>query len=166
MSDQKIPAKNDKCSMNEKYSIYESLLQSYRTIFISSQSFLIAIGAILLDSDNPFWLLFTVFVLALVIIWVLWFPVVRARARLVDYYKFGFDSNKLGKDEDDYVHDKEFRNKVNKEVNKINWRPTRRKIDIYLPILFTIIWFALIVARLQMNNLKFIWFIIICLLVH
>ncbi|MFH1446217.1 MAG: hypothetical protein ABIG43_02255, partial [Chloroflexota bacterium] len=59
------------------------------------------------------------------------------------------------KREGDYVHNKKFRDKVNKEVQKegepplcTNWRQTRIKIDILLPIYSTIIWFVLILVKL------------------
>ncbi len=39
-----------------RWSVNESLLQSHRSIFISSQTFLIAVGAILLEIDKPEWL--------------------------------------------------------------------------------------------------------------
>ncbi len=146
MSDQNNSAKNEKWGTNE------TLLQSYRIIFISSQSFLLAFGAILFDSNTPLWLLITIVALTFVVIWGLWFPVVRARGLIVDFYKFNIYVNYPGR-EVNYVHDKKFRDKVNKEVKlplHSNWRQTRIKIDILLPIYFTILWFVLILAKLQM----------------
>jgi len=137
---------------NERWGTNESLLQSYRIIFISSQSFLIAFGAILFDSNTPLWLLITIVALTFVVIWGLWLPVVRARGLIVDFYKFNIYVNHPGR-ESDYVHDKKFRDKVNKEVKlplHSNWRQTRIKMDILLPIYFTILWFVLILAKLQM----------------
>lgn len=138
----------------EKWSVNESLLQSYRLIFISSQTFLIAVGALLLNKEQPRWLLDAVAGVA-IIIWILWFQVVTARHRVVDYYKFQLDKSLACKftccSVDEYVKDENGKRKaINHAIGKKNWRPTRIKIDFMLPLIFTAIWGLLVYARYKM----------------
>lgn len=101
------------------------------------------------------WLLATVAVCAAIIIWYLWFSVVTARHRVIDYYKFQLDESIACKftscAEDEYVKNKDGkRNAINHAIRKRNWRATRIKIDLLLPIMFSIIWLALVWARYKM----------------
>ncbi|RZB34634.1 MAG: hypothetical protein SRB1_00402 [Desulfobacteraceae bacterium Eth-SRB1] len=134
-----------------KWSVNESLLQSHRSIFISSQTFFIAVGALLLQTDKPEWLLWLLTGSGLTIIWWFWFRVVVIRARIVDYYKFQlYDQNKAIFDncsEEEYVKNKEKRDLINEKIGKSNWRTTRKKMDLGLPVIFSIIWLALLAAR-------------------
>ena len=138
-----------------KWSINESLLQSYRSIFISSQSFLIAAGAIFFDKSNL--LLFILSGIGILIIWYIWFPVVVIRHRISDYYKYILDlpEEKINKlcTATDYAINKEARRKANKIFNlkQGEWRLTRIKVDILIPILFTIIWICMVVATIQVS---------------
>jgi len=130
----------------ERWTINESLLQSYRSIFISSHSFLLTAGAVL--SGKSHLLLYTIAMVAIGIIWIVWFPVVRARLLVVDYYKYGATLNsqdeKLLCSEHEYVHSDKKRNAANTLFGlKSNWRTTRVKMDIVLPVLFTALWVAL-----------------------
>ena len=63
------------------------LLQSHRRIFVSSQSFILAVGAIVARERMPV-ISVVVALLALYMIWGMWFPIVRSRHRIVDFYKF------------------------------------------------------------------------------
>ena len=134
---------------SEKYQSNEDLLQSYRSIFISSESFLLAVGAIFLEKSLL--LLIITSTIGLIMIWCLWFPIVRARHLIVDYYKYQAQTtanNELICSMKDYVHNR----KLRKETNRIlgistNWRETRKKVDLYIPILFSIVWVSLIVAE-------------------
>ena len=84
-------------------------------------------------------------------IWYMWVPVVYSRSKIVDYYKFQTDESirttveKVT--EQEYVKNKEKRNKINNEIGRSNFRSTRKKVDIILPIMYTLIWFTLITAR-------------------
>lgn len=133
------------------WSVNQSLLQSYRSIFISSQTFLIAVGAILLETDKPEWLLWFLAVSGWTIIWWFWFRVVVIRARVADYYKFQIDdNNKAIFDnclEEEYVKNKEKRDSINNKINKSNWGTTRKKMDLGLPVIFSTIWLALLIVR-------------------
>lgn len=134
--------------MSKEYSANESLLQSYRGIFISSESFLLAVGAIV--AGERLWFPSVVLgVIAVGMIWFMWFPVVCARLRIVDFYDFKLEEFKAeGQDnyeskEEAYVKNRKIRAAVNAQASKMkrtNWRPTRIKIDFVLPCIFTVIW--------------------------
>jgi hypothetical protein len=131
-----------------RWAINESLLQSYRSMFISSQAFLLAVGAIVIGKSSA--LVYVTAAVGILVTWSIWFPVVRARHRIVDYYKY---STNLSDDdraqlcsEHDYVHDAERRARANQLFGiTTNWRRTRLKMDIGLPLLFSSIWVALVV---------------------
>lgn len=132
----------------DRWSINESLLQSYRSLFISSQSFLLAVGAIVAGKSTA--VVLAVAVLSLLMIWSIWFPVVRARHRIVDYYKYGtsLPESKRAElcSEKQYVHDPELRKKANEAFGiETNWRPTRVKLDLLTPVMFTAIWAVLVI---------------------
>jgi len=134
-----------------RYSVNESLLQSYRSIFISSQSFLLAVGAIAVDKSTI--ILFATAIISLVMILWIWLPVVVSRHRIVDYYKFGAD---LPHDkraalctEKEYVHNRALRKEANATFRlRTNWRPTRLKLDVAIPGLFFLLWIALVIQQL------------------
>jgi hypothetical protein len=131
----------------DKWSINESLLQSYRSLFISSQSFLLAVGAIMVGKDRV--ILLSVAIIGLVMIWTIWFPAVRARHRIVDYYKFGSQLAPALRQticsESDYVNDRKARSAANVSFGiDTNWRKTRLKLDLLTPLMFTMVWCVLV----------------------
>jgi len=128
----------------ERWNVNETLLQSYRSIFISSQSFLLAVGVILLDKSDL--ILLFISILSLVMIWVVWFPVVVSRHKIVDFYKYQakYPDKIIDCREEVYVHDLNKRKQVNAVFElKTNWRETRKKLDLYLPIMFSLVWILL-----------------------
>lgn len=128
----------------EKWSVNESLLQSYRAIFISSQSFLLAVGIYAIQWN--IWVFIASFFTALVVIFWMWKPIVLARSYIVDFHKYQIDSNKKnGYSEDDYVHSKNIRENINRNLGiKKNNRETRHKVDVWLPRLFVFNWLAIL----------------------
>lgn len=136
----------------EKWSINETLLQSYRSIFISSQSVLLAVGAIV-SSKSPM-VLYLIAAISLLMIWVIWFPVVRARHRIVDYNKFRNELSESERSElcseKQYVHDYTLRKKANERLGIMtNWRSTRKKLDILMPALISLVWLVLVVNEVS-----------------
>ena len=135
----------------DKWSINESLLQSYRSIFISSQAFLLVVGAIVAGKNGI--VLFSVAAISLLMIWVIWFPIVRSRHRIVDYYKFSTRLSEANRSqlcsEHDYVHDRKLRTNANHLLGiQTNWRETRWKIDFLLPVCFSVIWIVLVIYEI------------------
>jgi hypothetical protein len=132
----------------DRWAVNESLLQSYRSIFVSSQSFLLAAGAVLTDKEP--WLLYSAAAIALVMIWLVWFPVVRSRLYIVDYHKYLalLPGAQLQPPctEFEYVHDASKRIQANSSFGlSSNWRATRIKMDVVLPIMFSSLWLLLAV---------------------
>ncbi len=152
-----------------RWSVNESLLQSYRSIFISSQSFLLAVGAV--TFDRYAFLNIILAVMSLVMIWWIWLPVVTARRRIVDYYKFSLSLTAEQQlyyfehfTEGQYVSDGKSREQVNDYLentlqltHKItDMRETREKVDFWLPFGFSIIWlFFLIPSGIGLLNVFF-----------
>jgi hypothetical protein len=109
----------------DRWGINESLLQSYRSIFISSQSFLLAVGAIISDKNAV--ALFIIVAISLGMIWFIWLPVVTCRQKIVDYYKCGGSLTEAARSqlcsEHEYVHNRALRISANKLFNiTTNWR--------------------------------------------
>ena len=136
----------------EKWHNNENLLQSYRQIFVGSQAFMLAVGAILFSTADD-WLLVLIAVLAAVIIWYIWFLVVLARHKAVDYHKYitlnGGVSDGVCS-EDDYINNKELRIRTNEILGiPTHWRPTRKKIDLYLPVIYSTAWVLLVYFKVD-----------------
>lgn len=132
----------------DRWTVNESLLQSYRSIFISSQSFLLTAGAVFTGKSPA--ILYAVAFTSLAIIWIVWFPVVRARLYIVDYYKYAATLSSENAShlcsEQDYVRNADHRANANRLFSlKSNWRTTRIKMDIVLPVLFTALWLMIVV---------------------
>ena len=177
----------------ERWQTYEANVQVYRSNFISSQSFFLAVGAILLGK-SPVWIILLLALVAAINIWYIWFRIIISRIRIVDYYKFGIGErfalsvNKSSQRvvllsdnpniknyrqirEKDYVVSRKLRKEINKimsdneELRKLwsdsanqgrfhNIRMTRMKIDVLIPILFSLIWIGFIADS--------IWQLVIC----
>ena len=136
-----------------KWDVNENLLQSYRSISIASQSFLLAVGS-LLDQDL-FLFLVILASLSIFMLWFIWYEVVQFRHFAVDYYKYIL---KLPREQqlifsklypfDDYMEDSTIREKA-RDLLKIPtyWRKTRKKIDRWIPIILTVIWILLVIFK-------------------
>lgn len=135
---------------DDKYRLNETNLQAYRLMFIPLEAILLLIGVIIQDKPQ---FIFMVFIsISLYSIWGLWFPIVRSRQRVVDYYKYQALAKRVPEDLPDlesYVHDKEVRKQVNEALGiSANWRKTRRKLDFLLPVLFTLSWIFLLLYEI------------------
>lgn len=152
--------------MGDKWSVYESNVQAYRSNMIASQSFLLAIGAIVIDKLI---LECACVGIALIQLWIIWYRIIRSRTIICDFYKYDLGSkfNNCGQeinegctdflDEDTYVKDRILRKKVNEKLAnmtnkpklKYNMRLTRFKIDLILPISFSILWILFLLYSLN-----------------
>jgi hypothetical protein len=95
-------------------------------------------------------LLYAVAFTSMAMIWIVWFPVVRARLFIVDYYKYAAtlspENAPILCSEQDYVRKADHRANANRLFGLTsNWRTTRIKMDIVLPLLFTALWLVLVV---------------------
>ena len=124
-----------------KWEVNESLLQSYRGVFIATQSLFIT--AVQIAGPGPIR-----YVLILIAIFQLWIGcnVIDARAKVVDFYKYNMSTSKflnkikIEKREGEYVKNHCVRLQVNGEFNIKTWRETRCKFDIAIPLTFMGIW--------------------------
>jgi hypothetical protein len=134
------------------YQTNESLLQSYRAIFISAQTFFLAVGAILSARPGVTFALTVVF--GIWSIFTLWIPTVRSRARIVDWYKYGMERPdviaRYDRDRDYVKGSAQLRKEINDQLigpqqgsRDANLRPTRRNLDVRMPYAFVILWAAL-----------------------
>jgi hypothetical protein len=148
---------------DSQWAVYEASVQAYRGLSLSSQSLFLAVGAILLSLEIPV-PFFTVMALALASTWYVWFPLIFARTAIVDYHKFQlakrFDQDgnlfsvSLRDDSNYFLREKDYaatgnrvlRGRVYNGLTESGgprfrtMRMTRKKIDLYLPIFFTIVW--------------------------
>lgn len=142
---------------NDGWAIYEANLQSYRSDFLSSQSIMLAVGAMIVDKGIKYMLM--VSIIAIIQIICIWMPVIHYRSILVDFHKFEmnkiFDNegnfiigeNSESLNEYTYCKNIEVRKKVNSSMASMsgrekftNLRATRRKIDIYIPCSMILMW--------------------------
>jgi hypothetical protein len=126
------------------WSVYEANVQSYRSSSLSSQSIMLAVGAMLIDKPLPIFI--GIAIIALIQIWPIWFLLINARIKIADFYKFDmegktYDGNRISLKK--YITDKNLR----KYFGIKTYRVTRFKLDILLPILITIVWLILIAYR-------------------
>ena len=143
-----------------KWSVYEHSVQAYRMINISSQAFLLAVGAFL--SNRRSYVFYAVVVTALTMIWWVWVRTTVSRHLIADYYKIAMEleDDKLQDfevkcNQEEYVHNAEKRASANEYGPfKTNWRPTRIKLDRWLPRFYTFIWLALLAEQFYKDFIK------------
>jgi len=149
---------------NKEWAVYESMTDSYRGIFLSSQSILLAVGAVTLQTTT----LLTAFIAiaAILQIWYIWFRILYVRSQISDYHKYAmnkrFDKagNPRGGDADPadylsehvYVRNRAVRARVHTNMTAA-WerkekfttlRLTRIKLDIIIPVFMTAIWVSFV----------------------
>lgn len=148
-TDKKIATYNDLLSL---WAIQESLLQTYRIIFISMQSILVAFGSILAQGESAIFPLIGISVLAMFALW-FWISICTARGQSVYLMQYLAIKAESG----DTVHEplqilKHFQNGHYPDIGKdpcfiaLKGGLTRKKMERWLPILFFAVW-------------VFIWFI-------
>ena len=152
------------------WSLYDSIVQSYRSNMIASQSLLLAVEAILFE--RSIFLEIVICIIGLIQLWCIWYAIIRVRTIISDFHKFNAlynfsqiiningnkmsEGNALPLTEEKYVKDKIVRIRANSKLAEIaqndklktNLRITRLKLDVIMPISFTIIWIMLIVFQI------------------
>lgn len=149
-----------------EWSEYDSITQSYRSNMIASQSLLLTVAAIFYDKNS--FLVTLVCIIGFIHQWYIWFRVITSRTIISDYHKFNakFDfSKKINSEgylntgtqseltEEIYVSNATVRKVANHTLAEItgqkkyrtNWRTTRIKLDLIIPLTFTAIWIGLII---------------------
>lgn len=143
------------------WQVYESNVQQYRALSVTVQSFFLTVGSLVATSSRDG--ISAVVVMALVAavgtfhLVAIWHLPLKARHKIVDYYKFTLDR---GLSEarivelqalcsaDQYVNDAALRRRVNAEFfgkpDLKVFRTTRFKFDIVVPGLYAAIWTVLL----------------------
>ncbi|MBN8291941.1 hypothetical protein JI664_08205 [Rhodobacter sp. NTK016B] len=150
---------------NTQWQVNEGLLQQYRALGMTVQSFLLTVGALVatlgqptLVSDLAFGV---IFVLSKVHLWVIWYPITRARALISDYHKHRYISD-LSEDrlsalaafcpQQRFIDDRARRAEVWRDYFGIEGgtprQPTRRKLDLWVPLIYGAVWICLLTIRL------------------
>ncbi|MCM1159368.1 MAG: hypothetical protein NC300_11395 [Bacteroidales bacterium] len=154
--------------MGDRWSVYEANLQSYRSMFLSSQSIMLAVGAIITGKS----VIATVVVAIVAVFQIIyvWLPVIYYRFLLVDFYKYSMGENfdaygnlkeekeSLMLTEQIYCKNKDIRKKVNSTISVnqnserafSNWRETRKKIDIVIPVSMIMLWIMYVLISIKL----------------
>ena len=153
-------------SLIAQWQVYEANVQAYRTLAATVQSFFLAVGSIVAATSQGDLITTAIMVSLTGVGWyhlyAIWFEPVRARALIVDYYKFQmerqFSAERIQElqgfcSADEYVHDAAKRAKVNADYFGLPglkaMRPTRRKLDVTVPLLFCILWLLLLALSIR-----------------
>lgn len=154
-------------SAGQNWAIYEANVQQYRVLSATVQSFLLAIGSILFTASKPVppLLLMLVVALGLGHIFWIWIPIVYARHKVVDYYKFQYDRNLAPEvraelralcTEKQYIEDPLRRRTVNEtyfgDAKLKVWRETRMKLDLFVPLAYASLWLGLAAWRISLGH--------------
>ena len=150
--------KNQSIGFGDLWSIQESLLQSYRTIFITVESVIMAVGTFLLSTENSsVFLSLPILFLGLVLI-LIWVGVCTARAHAVTFIHWLMQKYEAGEDITcPYSHFRQFQeNRMFGQINVMNDKKfkelskskTRTRMDIQVPLLFTFMWILLYSIKL------------------
>ncbi|GAA5526228.1 hypothetical protein Maes01_02827 [Microbulbifer aestuariivivens] len=141
--DNKIVTYNDLLTL---WGIQDSLLQTYRTIFISMQSILVAFGSIMAQGESAIFPLIGISVLAMFALW-FWVSICTARGQSVYLAQYLAMKAEAG----DPVYEplqilKHFQSGHYPEISKdprfiaLQGGLTRKKMERWLPTLFFAVW--------------------------
>lgn len=144
-------------SFGELWGIQESLLQAYRTIFITVESVIFAVAVFLLSiKQASHFFSIPIQLLGLLII-PIWMGVCRARARAISFIHWLIQKYETGEDiAQPYSAFRQFQenrkfNNINvlsdENYKKLNNSKTRIRMDIQLPMLFVFLWIFLIMMQ-------------------
>jgi hypothetical protein len=148
------------------WTVYESNVQQYRSLSVTVQSFFLTVGSLVATSSRDGFsavvVMGIVTSIGLVHLLYIWHLPLRARHKVVDYYKFQIECDLTAEQisalealcsVDRYVNDAAMRAKVNRDVfkkpNMRVFRTTRMKFDIVVPCLYALVWAALLTWTLH-----------------
>ena len=136
------------------WDIQESLLQSYRNIFLTSQSIIFSIAVVIVSTSTPY-LAFLLLFIGIFMIFYLWIPICRSRGYDVWFFHWQILQLENGKAIDQKIFTefkkwqaldiKEKRKKLEQDkLGKLLLRSkVRTKMELYLPWSFVILWITL-----------------------
>jgi len=157
MKDKTLAENRGALGFGDLWSIQESLLQSYRRIFITAESVLFGLATFVVAwTHASIWIEAPIILLGLGLI-PIWMPVCNARARAVTFIHWLIQRYENGEQiEQPYSRFRELQEDptVQREVEadadfrRLRNSKTRRRIDREVPILFGIMWLVLAFAAL------------------
>lgn len=148
-----------------RWQVYEANVQAYRSQALTTQSILLAVGAILLRSFGLSF--FAVLVIAMLSTWWVFFPVIFARSAIVDYHKVHMsrkvaaDGQRATSATQDFLAEKEYARLFNVKLRKVVYasmavelggkthRLTRLKLDVFLPLMLSSVWVFYVISGLR-----------------
>ena len=135
------------------WQIQDSLLQSYRGLFLTSQSIIFAIASVIATNSNPDKIVFIILLILGLILLYLWFNIGRARGLDVSYFQMLLLKDEKGEKISNIMTNfKEWQSKKSKEKIielkefKLDKSRTRTTLERDVPILFLFLWIALTVT--------------------
>jgi hypothetical protein len=132
------------------WQIQESLLQSYRGLFLTSQSIIFAIASIIATNPNPEKFVFSILLVQGIILLKFWFEIGIKRGLDVSYFQMLLLKSEKGEATNNIMtnfkewqsKDRKSKIKILKEF-KLDKSRTRTKLEIYVPTLFVFLWIGL-----------------------
>lgn len=117
---------------------------------------MLVVGALLVN-NAPIWAMISLACISLLMIWYVWFRVIRARHLAVDYHKYIHQYiQTTGGVPEDICSEPEYikpfsacREKTSRQLGiDKNIRLTRFKIDVVLPVAYSAVWLILVCYKL------------------
>lgn len=165
-----------------QWAVYDANVQAYRGLSVTTQSLLLAVGAIVLDDGDSLILLGLLFLVAMTVSWYVFFPPIFARTAIVDFHKYrlGERFSDKGGPLDSSEDTEPLREKRYAEVSLRGHqlrrriygalteeirdaygpdaapfrtlRPTRLKFDLVLPLLISLMWIGFLIAGIHYQH--------------
>jgi hypothetical protein len=144
-------------SLAELWSIQESLLQSYRSIFITIESVIFALSAFVTTTQSDF--VFAKFPLMFLGVFLIpiWMCVCHARARAVTFVHWMIQRQEAGESVQlpyscfrQFQMDRKFNGLTvteDKQFKKLSDSKTRKRMDLVVPVIFGLCWLVLLVMQ-------------------
>ncbi len=132
------------------WQIQESLLQSYRRLFLTSETIIFSVASIIAAESQPNKLVFLILLILGSVLLYFWFQIGKARGLDVSYFQMLLLRAEKGEEIKDLLTnfkkwqflDKKEKNKILAKF-KLEKSRTRTTMEIYVPSLFIILWLGL-----------------------
>jgi hypothetical protein len=137
------------------WQIQESLLQSYRGVFLTSQSIVFAVASIIATSVSPNKPVFILLIILGLVLLYYWYQIANARGLDVSYFQMMLMKAERNEKLENILTNFKTWQKLNADdkiriLNEFGLSQSRTRItmEIYLPALFLILWIALAIITL------------------
>jgi hypothetical protein len=132
------------------WQIQESLLQSYRSLFLTSQSIIFSIASIIATDSHSNKIVFLILLILGIVLLYFWFQIGNARGLDVSYFQMLLLRTEKGEEINDIminfkrwqILERKRKNNLLKEF-ELEKSKTRTTMEIYVPTLFLLLWIGL-----------------------